>query len=224
MSSVDYSFWAKYLIEIHNTMGNKDDIALELAAGNCSLSKYLQGNFKQLFVSDYSFQMLRSSDVQNLNKVCCNMTRLPFKIKFDFIYSTFDSVNYLNDDSLLKDFFIECNSFLSQNGLLLFDVSLRNNSLKYVKKLNRRGKYKGIKYIQKSTFDELSQIHINEIKMKLQNGEVKYEIHKQKIYDFYHYFEVIESCNLYVAECFKAFTFQNADMDSERVQFIVKRK
>lgn len=60
--------------------------------------------------------------------------------------------------------------------------------------------------------------------MKLHNGETITEIHKQKIYDFYYYFEVIESCNLYVMECFNSFTYKDADENSERVQFIVKRK
>lgn len=224
MAKVDYKFWAKYLIEIHNKMGKENDVALELAAGNGSLSKYMQKNFSQLIVSDYSLQMLKSFEHKNLNKVCCNMTQMPFKMKFDFIYSTFDSVNYLCEESLLQKFFIESNLLLSKNGLLLFDVSLRNNSLKYVKKLNRKGNYQGIKYIQKSTFDEKNKIHLNEIKMKLHNGETITEIHKQKIYDFYYYFEVIESCNLYVMECFNSFTYKDADENSERVQFIVKRK
>lgn len=224
MAKVDYKFWAKYLIEIHNKMGTENDVALELAAGNGSLSKYMQKNFPQLIVSDYSLQMLKSFEHKYLNKVCCSMTHMPFKMKFDFIYSTFDSVNYLCEESLLQKFFIESNLLLSKNGLLLFDVSLRNNSLKYVKKLNRKGNYQGIKYIQKSTFDEKTKIHLNEIKMKLHNGETITEIHKQKIYDFYYYFEVIESCNLYVMECFNSFTYKDADENSERVQFIVKRK
>ena len=224
MANVDYKFWAKYLTEIHKTMGKENDIALELAAGNGSLSKYMRKNFSQLFVSDYSLQMLKSFELKNFNKVCCSMTQMPFKIKFDFIYSTFDSVNYLCEESLLKIFFFESNLLLSNGGLLLFDVSLKNNSLKYVKKLNRKGNYKGIKYVQKSSFDEKTKIHLNEIKMKFQNGETITEIHRQKIYDFYYYFEVIESCNLYVIECFNSFTYKDADENSERVQFIVKRK
>jgi SAM-dependent methyltransferase len=152
------------------------------------------------------------------------MTLLPFKNKFDFIYSAFDSVNYLNDEAKLSTYFANISKNINEDGLLLFDVSLKNNSLKYVKRLNRKGSYKGIKYIQKSVFDEESKIHSNFIKLKLSNGKIIEEIHKQKIYDFYYYFEVLESNNLYVVECFEAFTFNDATEDSERVQFIVKRK
>jgi len=224
MRSVDYSFWAKYIKEIHDTLGDKNDIALELAAGNCSLANHLTHQFKKLYVSDISKEMLMTSTNKNLEKVCCDMSLLPFKNKFDFIYSAFDSVNYLNNETRLSEYFANISNNLSENGLLLFDVSLKNNSLKHVKSLNRKGIYNGIKYIQKSVFDEKTKIHSNFIKIKLKDGKVVEEVHQQKIYDFYYYFEVLESNNLFAIECFDSFTFNDATEDSERVQFIVKRK
>ncbi len=224
MRSVDYSFWAKYIKEIHDTLGDKNDIALELAAGNCSLANHLTNQFKKIYVSDISKEMLMTSANNNLEKICCDMSLLPFKIKFDFIYSAFDSVNYLNDESKLSNFFSNISFNLNKNGLLLFDVSLKNNSIKFVKSLNRKGVYNKIKYIQKSVFNEETKIHSNYIRIKLEDGKIIEELHQQKIYDFYYYFEVLESNNLYVMECFDSFTFNDATEDSERVQFIVKRK
>ncbi|MEE9430516.1 MAG: class I SAM-dependent methyltransferase, partial [Melioribacteraceae bacterium] len=58
MSSVDYKYWAKYIIEIHSTLGQSQDIALELAAGDCSLAKHLDKQFNKLFVTDISKEML----------------------------------------------------------------------------------------------------------------------------------------------------------------------
>jgi len=48
------------------------------------------------------------------------------------------------------------------------------------------------------------------------------EIHKQKIYKFEDYFEIIAKAGMYVVECLDAFTFNNGNQHSERVQFIVK--
>ena len=224
MKAVDYGFWANYIKEIHETLGNKKDIALELAAGNCSLANYLENYFYKLFVSDISKEMLMSCSNNTLNKICCDMNKLPFKNKFDVIYSAFDSINYLNNEKKLNEHFANMSSYLNEKGIFLFDASLKNNSLKHIKYLNRKGTYKGIKYIQKSIFDPKSKIHTNNIKIKLENGQVLEEVHKQKIYDFYYYFEVLESNGFYVVECFDAFTFNNASEESERVQFIVKRK
>ena len=56
------------------------------------------------------------------------------------------------------------------------------------------------------------------------DGKKYREIHKQRIYDFYFYFDVIEKNGLYVAECFDAFTFKDASPNSERAQFILKKE
>ncbi|MCP5064611.1 MAG: class I SAM-dependent methyltransferase [Ignavibacteriae bacterium] len=224
MSSVDYKFWADYIKEIHETLGQKSDIAFELAAGNCSLANNLQSQFKQLYVSDISKQMLKIDKNSNLNKICCDMKMLPFNYKFNFIFSAFDSVNYISDKVQLNDFFGNVKTNLHEDGLLLFDISLRNNSIKHLKSLNRKGKYKNIQYVQKSIFDEEEQIHYNHVRLELENGKIIKETHKQKIYDFYTYFDVLENNSFYVLECFDAFTFDDATENSDRVQFIVKRK
>lgn len=223
MNSVDYSFWGKYLKEIHDTLGEKTDNALELASGNCSLANHLKDQFNSLILSDISFSMLKNNKT-NLNSVCCDMLHLPFTKKFDFIFSAFDSINYLNTDDKLNHFFFSIIENLSVNGLLTFDVSLMNNSIKHVKSLNRKGKYKGIEFEQKSILDIKKKLHKNHLSIKLSDGTVYSEEHIQKIYDFYYYFEVINSAGLTVMECFDAFTFNDASEESDRVQFIVRRR
>lgn len=222
MSEVDYKYWANYIKEIHTTLGNPDDLALELASGNCQLANHLKRHFGLLIVSDLSVEMLKNCKRQN-KLVCCDMTKLPFNIMFDYIFTTFDSVNYLNTKEKLLQFFKSARNNLSVDGILTFDVSLKNNSIKYVDSLNRKGKHKGINYIQRSYYDEKNKIHTNDVTIILPNGEEFKEVHKQKIYDFYYYFEAIEMNDLYVLECFEAFTFNDANPESERVQFIVKR-
>ncbi|MBK7979469.1 MAG: methyltransferase domain-containing protein [Ignavibacteriae bacterium] len=223
MKSIDYPFWSNYIKEIHETIGNKNDVALELASGNCKLSEELKSQFRKLYVTDISLQMLQKN-LTLTNKICCDMVYLPFKIKFDFIYSTFDSINYLADEVHLNKFFNNIGKFISKKGFFVFDVSLKKNSLKHLKKLNRKGEYNNIKFEQISTFDKKTMIHSNIINFELEDGKKFSEVHNQKIYDFYYYFDVIDSNNLLVVECFDAFDFKNGSPDSERIQFIVKRK
>ncbi|MCB9209737.1 MAG: class I SAM-dependent methyltransferase [Ignavibacteriales bacterium] len=223
MKSVDYSFWAKYIKEIHSILGNTTDIALELAAGNGKLSKYLKKQFSELYISDYSISMLKLKK-KNQTAVCCNMLNLPFKIEFDFIFSAFDSINYIDNENKLIELFKEINQVLSSDGIFTFDVSLLENSIKHLKKLNRSGIYKGIKYNQISELNKKTRIHKNSVEIILPNGEVYKEIHNQKIYDFYYYFEAVELAGLYIVECFDAFSFEDGNPDSERIQFIVRRK
>ncbi len=223
MRSVDYDHWAQYILSIYDLLEIKGENILELASGNMKLAEKIAVRFPQIIVSDAALEMLRLND-NNLNKICCSMENLPFKIKFDFIFSTFDSLNYLNTGTRLKKFFEEIASVMTPQSFFTFDVSLENNSLKHVKRLNRKGKFGNIKYIQKSDYDKKAQIHWNRFKIKLEDGTIVEEVHKQKIYDFDFYFKVIDDAELYVVHCFETFTYENANENSERAQFIIKKK
>jgi len=152
------------------------------------------------------------------------MIHLPFKGNFDFIYSTFDSINYIHNDRQLIEFFKGIKNIISDDSFFIFDVSLKHNSLKHLKRLNRNGKYAGIEYKQISEFDEKTGLHINTVIIKTSGGKIYKERHIQKIYDFYYYFHVLEKADLYIVECLEAFSFKDGTPDSERLQFIVKRK
>ena len=223
MKSIDYSNWADYIIDISYNYNSRIDYVLELASGNCLLSKKLSNEFSNVFLTDNSFSMLNSNSVQ-LKKICCDMTSLPFKNTFDLIFSTFDSINYLVEKPELEKLFIEIKRLLSAKGIFTFDVSLEKNSIKNQKRLSRKGKHKGIKYTQKSEYDKKEKIHYNFFQLVLESGEKIEEIHKQKIYDFEEYFEIIYDCDLMVRDCFDAFTFDNATNNCERVQFVVQLK
>ena len=151
------------------------------------------------------------------------MLNIPVKKNIPLIISAFDSINYLLTSEELFRLFKEIKRILSVDGIFTFDVSLEANSICNEKHLNRKGKVDGIKYKQNSEYDTVSKIHKNEFELVLKDGTKKYETHIQKIYDFNHYFEVINECGLYVRDCFDAFTFNDANEKSERIQFIVKQ-
>lgn len=52
--------------------------------------------------------------------------------------------------------------------------------------------------------------------------EIYTETHKQKIYPFAVYFELLEKAGLNVTECYEAFTFKDGNAGCERVQFVVR--
>lgn len=223
MRKIDYNIWAEYIYSIVNEYLTKKPKILELAAGNCSLAKYFSEFYPQITASDISINMLKENPSITLPKVCCDMTRLPFKSKFDLIYCAFDSVNYLMTRKKLLELFREAYFLLNQNGIFTFDVSLERNSLLHTKMPERKGMYNGIRFKQISEYDKLKRIHKNIFEIKLKSGEIYTESHKQKIYPFETYFELIELAGLFTVECLKAFSFDSGTAESERVQFIVKR-
>lgn len=219
MRAIDYSTWADYILDIIDLYPITINRALEVGAGNCKISEYLTKHFKNYYVSDLSKDMLNSNDIQ-VNKVACDMAALPFQKEFDIIFSIFDSVNYLMTDDKFVQFLTECNNVLSEDGIITFDVSLEKNSLKHLRSLNRKGKYKGIRYKQTSLYHKKNKIHKNIMDIEI-DKKTYTEIHEQRIYEFEEYFIFAEEAGLRVIDCFDCFTFDNAKRNSERVQFVM---
>lgn len=224
MKFIDYKKWAKYIFEISKNLKEKEILSLELACGNCSLANYLHNKFKFYVASDLSFNMLLNAPTSIKNKVNCNFLHLPFKNKFNFIFSCFDSVNYLTTKKDFSNMLKEVANILDENGILTFDVSMESNSLKYQKYLNRKGSYNGIKYEQVSRYNYKNKIHSNKFILEFKDGKKVEEIHNQKIYKFEEYFEMISASEFYVVNCYESFTFNNANENSERIQFVLKKK
>lgn len=223
MKDIDYEGWADYIVEIYNDLQIKSELTLEIASGNCKLSAFLKNRIGDVILTDISDVML-SFHGTGLKRVCCDMKSLPFNKKFDFIFSTFDSVNYLLTEKDLLIFFYEIKRLLTSEGFFTFDVSLEQNSLRYEKSLNRKGVFKSLKYVQKSKYDRIRKIHHNVFKIHMKNGKIVEEIHLQKIFDFNTYFQVADKAGLVVKRCFDAFSFEDANLNNERVQFIIKRR
>ncbi len=223
MKYIDYSGWANYILEVHKSLGLKNTAILELASGNCKIASYLSRKIKNIIVTDISFQMLGECSDSPVQKVCCDMVHLPFKSKFNFIFSTFDSLNYLDEEAKIELFFKNIYFYLEDEGYFTFDVSLEENSLKHEKELNRKGKYKGRKYSQKSEYYREERIHYNTFVIENKDGSVRKEIHRQKIYDFNYYFKLADKYGFKVVNCYDSFTFSDAHLRSERVQFVIKK-
>ncbi|MBA4405773.1 hypothetical protein C0389_00720 [bacterium] len=223
MRSIDYKEWADYILEISREVKKKNLSVLELAGGTGAIASLLCTKMK-IVSSDISYAMLKKNKDGAVPKICCDMVRLPFKKRFDFIFSTFDSVNYLNTKEKFISYLNSAEGCIVDDGILAFDVSLENNSKKFEKYLNRRGKIDGITFQQRSFYNRTTRIHYNHFDITLADGKKVEEIHKQKIYRFEEYFDFIDRSRFYVHKCYKAFTFKNADAETERAQFILKKK
>jgi ubiquinone/menaquinone biosynthesis C-methylase UbiE len=222
MDEVNYKRWAKYIYCIAKDKINPASDILELASGTCQLTSNLLHKNKRIICTDLSKQMLLQSIYPN--KVVCDMVSLPFKNQFDLIFSTFDSINYLLSQKKIYSMFCEVNRCLRKDGIFTFDASLEKNSYIHQKDSKKNGSTKDFSYKRKSIFDPETRIHKNIFEITNKSGRVFTEVHKQKIYDFNTYFELLDKAGFYVVHCYKAFTLKDGNADTDRVQFIVKRK
>ena len=223
MKRIRYDFWSDYLFQLTSKYVSTNASVLELAAGNCQLAKFMATKYPDLIVSDISNKMLESSYDLTLKKVCCDMSCLPFKRHFDMIYMTFDSINYLLSKKSTLAFLKNIKESLCDNGIFTFDASLERNSISHVSQPVRQAVYNGFSYVHKSSYNKKTRVHKNIFNITFPDGEIHKEIHKQKILEFYDYFDLIERAGLFVVECFDAFTFKTGRAKSKRVQFVIKK-
>ncbi|MDP4115355.1 MAG: class I SAM-dependent methyltransferase [Bacteroidota bacterium] len=223
MANLDYDSWGEYLLQIIEDYSVVSKNVLEIAAGTGKIANILHSKFPLYLTTDLSLAMLKTNTNKRLKKVCCDMTMLPFKNKFDVIICIFDSINYLTSVEKLLSFFKEIRNSLSDDGIFTFDAALEQNSIKHAKVFNISDRYKDIRYTQKSTYDNKTKMHKNIFTFVFEDGNEIIEIHKQKIYPFELYFKLIDKAGLYVADCFDAFSFDRGTPDSDRIQFILKK-
>lgn len=223
MRDVDYNNWAKYINKIADYHLSNSKNVLELAAGNCRISELLSGKFRNFTATDISLSMLKSSPSGNFKKICCDMKTLPFKTDFDFIFSAFDSINYIVSQRELFKFFKGIKSILVVDGIFTFDASLEKNSLNFVIPKISTETCNGYKYRKLSYFKKRTHLHINEFIIQDTSGNEFKEIHRQKIYKLNTYFKLIDRAGLQIRACYNCFTFEDAGEDSQRVQFVLRK-
>lgn len=222
MKNIDYSLWAKYLIDITKKYNLDVNSVLELGGGNGKLAKVLSRKFPNYILSDKSLFLLAKSKNQK-NSIVCDMIALPFRNHFDFVFAAFDTVNYLTSKKGFTDLLSAVSNVLKEGGSFTFDVSLEKNSLPH-----RTGKKKSYNHLHKkiihhSIYNAESRVHINEFTFYKDGELVEKEIHKQKIFPFDFYLKEIEKSNFYIVDCLEAFGFKRGKPDSNRVQFILKK-
>ena len=221
MKHVNYELWAEYIFKISKPYLSTNPNILDLAGGNAHFAEIFRKYYRNILVTDKSFEMLSYGE-SKLQKVCCEMSFIPFKNKFDLIYSTFDSINYLTSKKNVLKVFKEVSRILSENGIFTFDVSLEKNSLKYVRTPTHEGERRNVKYNHLSLYNKKMRIHKNIFEIE-SDGNIYKEVHKQKIYPFEVYFDLLEKAKLFVVACYESFTFKMAKASSQRAQFITKR-
>jgi SAM-dependent methyltransferase len=223
MKKLDYASWSKYILLIAKENVQDKAKFLELGAGNCKMASILSEKFKNYYASDISLVMLRYSDKKDLKKICCDMTSLPFKAKFDFIFSAFDSVNYILKQKSLQNLFKEIHYLLEEDGLFTFDASLETNSLNFSSSKSTKGQHNDYHYRMLSKYNKRSRIHSNHFYIRDKFGNEFKELHKEKIYKIGTFFKLAEKAGLYTEACYDCFTFKDVKQNSQRAQFVMRK-
>ncbi|HOP49716.1 MAG TPA: methyltransferase domain-containing protein [Ignavibacteriales bacterium] len=222
MAHVTYDKWAAYIANIVKIFIPKNPLVLDLTAGSGLLTDKLSKLLKTYIIAnDLSYYMLEQYNTDSY-KICSDIRSLPYKIKFDLVFSNFDSINYLLIEDDIFKAFKEISKILTIDGIFVFDVSLFKNSLPYKKPFHKTGTINGYYYFFKTEYDEINSIQTTTIDVIDKLGQKFQEIHKQKIYPLETFFYLLEEAGLEVIKCYDGFSKKIASNNSKRAQFITK--
>lgn len=223
MKNIDYSLWAKYIIDITKKYNIPVNFVLEVGGGNGKLAKVLSRKFPDYILSDKSISLLNNC-TSKMKRICCDMNALPFKEnQFDFVLAAFDTVNYLTSQKGFVQLLSGISSITNHGGIFTFDVSLEKNSIPHINGKMKKYKYEDQKIEHLSVYDLKKRVHRNEFTFYRKDNVVEKEIHKQKIFPFDFYLKEIEKSDFYIVDCLEAFGFRKGKSESKRVQFILKK-
>ncbi|MFC2150490.1 class I SAM-dependent DNA methyltransferase [Calditrichota bacterium] len=236
MNHVDYSQWVQFILEIFSQYGlhppqiEESPLVLECGCGTGTVAIHLTLRGYQVEGFDSSLAMIgrARNKVRTLNKppkfLVMDFLDLDVNNHFDVVLSLYDSVNYLMDEKVLAEFFLKVKGALKPDGLFIFDVCTRYNSL-----ANFNGKVEsesgsGFKYIRRMNFDKVNNIQENrfEIQLKSDRDKVYVETHAQKIYEVNNIVAALKNAGLTIENSYEGFDFSPPKDDALRVHFVCR--
>lgn len=129
MDDVNYERWCDFIETILSAYKVTPNTILDTACGTGNITIPMAAKGYSLWGADISEEMLAiaenkaRSKNQNIKFVKQNMTELTLNNSFDAVLCMCDGVNYIIEETALKQFLKGVYSLLNSNGVLIFDIS-----------------------------------------------------------------------------------------------------
>jgi len=229
MSHVDYELWSKYILKIIDKFGKKVDSILDVSCGTANLLLCLKSKRYHLVGFDFSSDMIKVARAKlrsdsDVHLYQGDMTLFYLNKKFDVILCLYDSVNYLMDFNLWQSLFECVYDVINNDGLFIFDICTRKNSIKYFDKYVEKSGGLDYEYIRESKYNRIKNIHQNKFIINFdKSDQIFVEYHKQRIYAVDEVLKFISHTPFTLLGSFDGFSFQKGSEQSLRVHFVLER-
>ena len=224
-----YAEYANFILEILKEMNYKPKKILDLACGTGRLAKIFIDENYDIEGLDISEKMLEIAKKRGLKVYQSNMVDFNLGQKYDLIICTYDSLNYVLQESSLKKCFNSIKKHLNQKGIFICDM---NSDYKINKVLPE---YKVDYYDFSDANAEL--IWLNSHQKNYWIGEVilfkkaedgKYERFSEKYieraYELKTIKKLLKEAEFEILETYSDFEFNKIKKDSKRWFFVNKIK
>lgn len=227
MSHVEYRLWYRLLKKvISKYCENNNPTIFEIGGGTGTLCKKLKNKGFNITTSDISFNMSCLSK-QKLNyPICADIKNLPIKSKFDMAIFLYDGINYLKNQKEYNKAFNEVYNILYKDGLFLFDVTTKFNSVNNFLNIVDYEDHEDLTYIRHSYFNKKDSSQHNDFIVFNKNCnqfEKFYDFHKQYVYDVIDLKSFIPQDKFKIEGIWNDFTTESYNTTSERIHFLLRK-
>ncbi len=229
MSHVEYKKWARYIERVINKWQPQCHSLLDISCGTGNFLFSLNSKDIDCVGFDMSFEMIKiakeknESRTRNINFFQGDMVSISMKKKFNIVVCLYDSINYLLDLKLWQQLFLRVADVLDKNGIFVFDICTKKNSIKYFNNYSERNSGENYEYLRESSYSRTKGIHTNKFIITFEDAIKDYiEIHQQKIFTIKEIKDFIDSTNFKLLGFFNGFTFNQGNEDSLRIHFVLQ--
>jgi len=221
-----YIDYFEFIKKILKEMTFKPKKILDLACGTGRLAKLFLDSGYDVEGLDISESMLEVAKKRGLKVYLSNMVDFNLKKKYDLILCTYDSLNYILQESSLQKCFNSINKHLNQEGVFICDM---NSYYKINKVLPE---YK-VDYYDFDDATELIWLNRHEpdfwigeviLFKKTEDGKYErfYEKYIEKAYQLNKVKKLLKKANFEILANYSDFEFNKIKRDSKRWFFVTK--
>jgi len=227
MDRVPYFYWYKYLRYLLSYYDKDPEYIMEIACGTGNMIKYFVKDAEEIFGLDKSEDMLtvaqnKLNQNQNVKLFQTDMSKEIKYGDFDFIYSIFDSMNYVLKYDDLVGVFKNAYLNLKSDGIFIFDI----NTIYRLMDLNEGTKKidgKNYTCYWKDIVDKERQEWIIELNIYLENnGDLENftERHIETGYSIKDIKDGLSKAGFEYVDYYRSFTFKKGDPYDDRIHFV----
>ena len=212
-------FYNDYARFIKNNFINKDLKILDVACGTGILIKKLSCKYDNIEGIELSKEMAEIAKTKTSKKIYqSEMTSFKTGKKYDLVLCTFDSLNYLLSEKILKKAIRNFYLHLDRNGILICDI---NPMSKFKNHFNLILKHK----IGKIKTNWISSFSYPFWRLAIEfedNDNISREIHYEKIYSISTVKMMMKECKFKNIKTFKE-SLTGSNLKEKRVFFVAKK-
>lgn len=230
MAHVDYDRWVDYVTELIDRFAPPRPAVLELGCGTGNITVRLAPRLRASYLAtDISPEMIGIARRKLNAHPAVAFQTMDFRTlkgenRYDVVLLIYDGINYARNLEELEMTLSGTARILRPGGVFLFDQCTPANSINNLSYFDDRYTGDDFSYARTSSYDETERVHVTRFVVR-KSGDVMVERHEQRAFTRKEMLKIAGAVGFEVAASLRAFEFEPAGDDTERIQWVmVKNK